>query len=197
MNAEAALWSEEKHKQLQDALVGPWAEDDWKFIANNGTHRYMHFSLLTSAGIRSELKYATWRKFDSGAWKREQGHLSHCNSLSLLIQWLNTVAPTACSLLDRSLDQWELSLRTYLTESGQYKPRPRQRLYGDQVYKSYESEDARIALLRQLYRLIADAYDDRPEIQKDIWDLRKMGVHLNLSLASYTLNFTLISQLWL
>src|SRR5436305_3722424 len=68
-------------------------------------------------------------------------------------------------------------------------------LWSEEKHK--QSEDARIALLRQLYRLIADAYDDRPEIQKDIWDLRKMGVHLNLSLASYTLNFTLISQLWL
>jgi hypothetical protein len=37
----------------------------------------------------------------------------------------------------------------------------------------------------------------RPETEKDIWDLRKMGISLNLSIADYTLNFTLISQPWL
>jgi hypothetical protein len=47
-NAEAALWSEEKQKRLQDALVGSWAEDEWKFTLPNGSHRYMHFALLIS-----------------------------------------------------------------------------------------------------------------------------------------------------
>jgi len=197
LNAEAVLWSEEKQQRLQDALVGSWTEDEWKFTLPNGSHRYMHFSLLISSSLKNELKYALWRKFDSGAWKREQGHLSHCNLLSLLMQWFNLVAPTCCSLLERSLDQWEISLRTYLIEADQYKPRPRHRLYADQAYKSYESEDARIALLRQIYRIIADAYDDRLETEKDIWDLRKMSVSLNLSTSDYTLNFTLISQPWL
>jgi integrase/recombinase XerD len=117
--------------------------------------------------------------------------------LSLLMQWFNLVAPNGNSLLERSLDQWEISLRTYLTETNQYKPRPRQRLCANQAYGSYQSEDARIALLRQLYHIIADAYDDRPETEKDVWDLRKMGVFLNLSLTESKLNFTLISQPWL
>jgi integrase len=196
-NAEVALWSEEKQKRLQDALVGSWAEDEWKFTLPNGSHRYMHFALLISPSLKNELKYALWQKFDSGAWKREQGHLSHCNLLSLMVQWFNLVAPNCFSLLERSLDQWEISLRTYLTETNQYKPRPRQRLCANQAYGSYQSEDARIALLRQLYRIIADAYDDRPETEKDVWDLRKMGVFLNLSLTESKLNFILISQPWL
>jgi len=48
-----------------------------------------------------------------------------------------------------------------------------------------------------LYRTIVDAYDDRPETEKEIWDLRKLGVSLNLSVSNYRFNFTRISQLWL
>ncbi len=48
-----------------------------------------------------------------------------------------------------------------------------------------------------IYRTLIDAYDDRPETDKEIWDLRKLGISLNLSQSTHQLNFTVITQPWL
>src|SRR2546430_2141681 len=51
--------------------------------------------------------------------------------------------------------------------------------------------------LPPIYRIVADAYDARPEIEKDIWDMHKMGLEVNPASTSHHLNFTRISQPWL
>ncbi len=58
-------------------------------------------------------------------------------------------------------------------------------------------EDTRICLLRQCYKIVASAYDDREETAKDCWDLRKMGIPVDLTLSYFQLNFEPISQPWL
>jgi hypothetical protein len=40
-------------------------------------------------------------------------------------------------------------------------------------------------------------YDDRPEYEKDVWDLQRMAIPVSLSLSNTTLNFRLIRQFWL
>ena len=66
-----------------------------------------------------------------------------------------------------------------------------------QEYTEYRREDEKILLFRQLYMTIRNAYDDRPALEKDKWDMREMGLAVNLVSGKYYLNFTLISQPWL
>jgi integrase len=73
----------------------------------------------------------------------------------------------------------------------------RKELTASQTYQEYFAEDRCVNLLRATYRLLTAAYDQRPEREKDIWDLRKLGIRLNLSQSAYKLNFTLIGQPWL
>jgi integrase len=54
-----------------------------------------------------------------------------------------------------------------------------------------------IGRLTQIYRLLEGAYDQRPEYEKDIWDLRKLGSTVNDAHSRYTLNFRVIHQPWL
>ena len=61
----------------------------------------------------------------------------------------------------------------------------------------YVVEDRRISLFRQCYKIITDAYDDREETEKDCWDMRKLGLQVNLPVSEFQLNFTPISQPWL
>lgn len=58
-------------------------------------------------------------------------------------------------------------------------------------------EDTRICLLRQYYKIVASAYGDREETTKDCWDMRKMGVAVDLTISQLRLNFAPISQSWL
>ncbi len=55
-------------------------------------------------------------------------------------------------------------------------------------------EDSRIRLFRQIYTIIADAYDDREETEKDIRNLSRLGLTVNPSRPEHVLNFTYIVQ---
>ncbi len=91
----------------------------------------------------------------------------------------------------------ELAFRSYLVETGHLRHKRGKRLLSTQTYGEKREEDFRILLLRQLYTIIRDAYDDRPEVEKDVWDMRRMNLALNPTLSHYRLNFTSITQPWL
>jgi integrase len=203
MNMEPASsiqWSEEKFHSLQAQLTGKWAEDAWPITITGKKRkqyeRFLYFA-FTSPWLKIEVKYGLWMQFESGQWTLDRGQNSLYYNLQHLIRWLNQIAPSAHSLLERSLEFWTYSLRTYLVETGHYRQSRHKHLQAGQEYVEYVSDDGRIHLFRALYHFIADAYDDRAEMEKAIWDLRKLGLSPNLSHSNYTLNFTGIVQPWL
>jgi integrase/recombinase XerD len=199
-NTKPEGWSEEKLQLLQEPLVGKWAADTWDVVemspSSKGRKQYLHFS-LTSAALKTELKYAVWYKFDSGAWRLGRDQRTLCSEFSLLVTWLNTVAPDTSSLMVHPLEYWEISLRSYLINMGHYHRRTQRKLSATQQYHEYKTEDRRICLLRNLYQVIVLGYDDREETDKDIWDMRKLGVSVHLTGTHFYLNFTAIEQSWL
>ena len=162
---------------------------------NKGTQQW-HFS-FTSLSLKIEIKYALWQKFERGEWKQDANMDYVRRSLIHLVQWLNQMPFTVQSFLEKSLEQWEIGLRSYLIEVGQYRQRKQKILLVTQTYRESLGEDTCIRLFRQIYTIIQDAYDDRRETDKDVWDLRMVGVPLNLTHGRYKLNFTRISQPWL
>ena len=90
-----------------------------------------------------------------------------------------------------------MSLRSSLVQTGHYRRGTGRDLRADQTYVQRWEEDRRILLLRQIYTIVAQAYDDREETEKDVWDMRQLGVTLNLTQSSYLLTFTPISPPWL
>ena len=54
-----------------------------------------------------------------------------------------------------------------------------------------------ISTLRQVHTTLENAYDDRPEHEKDVWNLQRMAVPISLSLSNATLSFHRIQQPWL
>src|SRR2546426_4901299 len=179
MNAKPEEWSEEKQHRLQDCLVGKWAADTWYVVGmsstSKGRKQYLRFS-LTLAALKTELKYAAWYKFNSGAWRLGRNQRTLCSEFSTLVTWLNAVVADVPSLMIHSLEYWETSLRSYLISTGLYWRPTQKRLRANQQYQEYETEDKRICLFRQLYKIITAGYDTRAETDKDIWDMRKLGV---------------------
>src|SRR6266699_3725824 len=198
MSNEIMLWMESGQSRLQEHLVGRWADDIWLVNPKSSKRRavYLRFS-ITSIPLKIEIKFAVWSMFDCGQWNMEKDQGDLRRNLIIIIKWLNHFTSTIQSLMERSLEQWEISLRSYIIQTGQRKQRIQKVLLSTQEYLKYVGEDRCIYLFRQLYRAIQDEYDDRPSLEKDIWDLRKLGLAVNLTDSHYTLNFTLISQLWL
>jgi integrase/recombinase XerD len=196
MNTEPLQWSEEKQLGLQVHLTGMWAEDTWELGGPNGKYRHIHFR-LNSPSLKMELKYALWYKFASGERDATKQQTIFCSDAMCLFKWMNQVAPTVSSLLEKPLTYWECSLRSYLVETKRLRQRRYKRWTGSQEQVEDVHEDTRICLLRQCYRIVASAYDDRGEIEKDCWDMRKMGLQVDLTVSNFQLNFAPISQPWL
>jgi integrase/recombinase XerD len=200
MKAESGFWSEDKLRRLQEQLTGVFAEDRWPMktiTTKKGEEQcHLHFD-LTSPALKIEFKYAVWFLFERRTWKREHDQRQLRFHLNCLCRWLNHVAPTASSLLEKSLQDWEQSLRSYLVETNQLRQLRRKNLRASQAYVEYVFEDRRLGIFRHLYHVIANAYDDREETEKECWDMRKLGLSVNLTGTNFLLNFTAIAQPWL
>ncbi|WP_201390327.1 hypothetical protein [Ktedonobacter sp. SOSP1-85] len=197
ITSDDIIWSPQKTQHLQDQLVDSWSEDIWKLNGESGSACYLRFH-LTSPALRTEIKYAIWHKFHTKAWNEEKDVSRLRARLNHLVVWLNGISPNGASLLEKRLEYWEWSLRSHLIEMGlfkQWKGAPG--LRANQVYVTYLCEDRRISLLRQIYATLQKAYDDRPILERDIWDMCQLGLPVNLTNSNYLLNFTSIVQPWL
>ncbi len=203
MSVSSLSWSEKRQQSLNAHLQDLFASDAWRVGPPHKPERQstLDFSPLQSNPLKIELKYAVWCKFQRKEWDLEGGRNDRNRQcLRTITTWLNRVAPGGQSLLEKSLAQWELSLRSFLIETGKYRvDRPPNKYVNAQQILVYhqDRENEVVRWFRQMYRIVADAYDDRPEVEKEIWDLHKMGLEVNMAGTSHHLNYTRISQLWL
>lgn len=198
MQTELACWSIPKQQRLQEHLTGVWAEDVWSLQRTRRAQRSeLHFTQIISVGLKTEIKYALWWDFTCGRKDLEKCQPSACSAFICIMEWLNQVAPKSLSLMERPLEYWDWSLRSYLIEHGRYRERTTKFLTASQTYKDYRSENYIIKAFRLMYATLEEAYDERPEMERDIWNLRKLGYAITQSKMTYLLNFTPITQPWL
>lgn len=173
--ANAELWSEEKLARLQAQLVGEWAEDSWTLLGTTDkgdpTERILHFSLV-HLDLKVEMKYACWYYLTQGRGpgQHPQTQRKLLSGFQHFVMWLNQVAPPIRSLLERNLEFWICSLRTWLVQTGQYAPNSVKYLKATQAYQEYRHEDRHVGLFGTIYSILIDAYDTRQEKEKDIRD---------------------------
>jgi integrase len=203
-------WSQEKFSCLASQLVGYWAEDVWAFNqypleinpqklspkAKNKLPKAIRFC-CTSPALKIELKYACWKKLEREEWAAKTLWTRRA-TISYIVDWLNTVAPQSASLLEVSLIHRELSFRSYLVAHGHLKEGlTPPRLNRNQEPCQYKLHNAHITTFRQIYKTLQDAYDDRLEYEREIWDLRKLGYDIDPTKSNYRINFSRITQPWL
>lgn len=205
MSMERVCSSEEKLQSLREQLTGFWAQDEWNMAECPLVNGQMHwpkggyvdvyrFTCLSPA-LNTELKYACWYCFSHGLWSPLV--FGRAARLHRLIDWLNQTAPHACSLLEQSRERSQISFRSYLCERDRWHPHKITKLRASHETYQIVQDDMRIYLFNRLYDIIAAAYDDREEYDKDIWDVRKLGLPFNASKSNYKVNFTGVEQPWL
>jgi site-specific recombinase XerD len=194
-----AGWNRTAQLQLISELKGFWAGDLWdmhhspvKDLSPNAKQRRLRFR-CKSAAINGELKYLCWKKFSGGEWRSTQ----EISRVHRMIHWLNSMRTLPSSLLQKDFSAWRDLYRAYLSELGQYKTGTTSRMDGEQRPQVTGRDSAFISTLRQACILLGQAYDLRPDREKDIWDLKRMGVPVNLSQSNVKLSFLLIKQEWL
>ena len=205
MREDPLLRSAEKWQRLREQLTGSWAEDVLVFTLTEARHRpglrrFLRFNGV-SQPLGVELKYAIMTRFESHQWSRDASFCDQqVTKITWIIRWLGHFTPPVQSLMERELAEWEALLRSHILATGRYMQRNEKRLLSTQEYVQDTRQSRVITLFRQLYSIVRGAYDDpqeKPETEKDIWDMRKMHLSVNLTGSTYQLNFTLIAQLWL
>ncbi len=193
-------WSRERQQSLLGQLSGFWKGDIWdmraiplptRFSAKTKQRR-LRF-VCKSATINGELKYACWKKFSDGDWRNTQ----ELSRVHRMVKWLNSLDALPASLISRGLDEWRGLYTTYLRQCGMYHLGTTSRMNREQRPCVTARDSHYISTLRQLYSILESAYDDRPEHEKDVWDLQRMAVPVSLSLSNVTLSFHRIRQPWL
>ena len=194
------MWKRAKQQRLLAELRGFWSEDIWDMrnspvrtgLTPVARQRYLYFE-CKSKTINNELKYACWKKFSEGSWRTT----SETTMVHRLIKWLNTLNPPPASFMNRSFESWRAEYTSYLKSCGMYNQGTTMHMDGQQSARVTPRDSAYIGTLRQVFLVLERAYDDRPEHEKDVWDLRRMSIPVSPSLTDTTLNFSSIQQLWL
>ena len=203
MEALQVQWSNSKQQDLESRLMGFWADDEWHIEdcplrtekTPVSTVKVIQFGCRWRS-LNTELKYACWQKVEKKDWSIKTLWQSS-TAIRRIADWLSSVSFHTSSLAERSLANWELSLGSYLLEMGYWKNRSAHRLDHSHTLKEYRLINPEITVFRQIYKTIQDTYDERPEYEKEIWDLRKLGGVDNLSKSNYTITFEPITQSWL
>lgn len=199
MSRYTERWNRAKQRRLLAQLEGFWSNDVWDMqccsiedLSPKSSQRRLRFH-CKSAAINGELKYVFRKKFVEGQWRSTQ----ELTKVHLLVKWLNSLKHLPLSLMEHDLEWWRRSYTSYLTKRGMYRMGTTCRMDGDQQPSVTPRDSAYISTLRQAYLLLSDAYDERPEQEKDIWDLRRLSMLHNPTLSPGPLNFLLIQQPWL
>jgi len=199
MSRYTERWNRAKQRRLLAQLEGFWSNDVWDMqccsiegLSPKSSQRRLRFH-CKSAAINGELKYVFRKKFVEGQWRSTQ----ELTKVHLLVKWLNSLKHLPLSLMEHDLEWWRRSYTSYLTKRGMYRMGTTCRMDGDQQPSVTPRDSAYISTLRQAYLMLSDAYDERPEQEKDIWDLRRLSMLPNPTLSPGPLNFLLIQQPWL
>lgn len=191
-------WTREKQKELHDELEGSWLQDVWDMhsfpaeLRITAKQRRLRFR-CNRASLNGELKYACWKKFSGGGWRTTQP----VTAVHRLIKWLNTIERLPASFMSETYDQWRNQYTAYLKKGGMYHPGVVPRMDREQRLRITPRDSPYIGIFRQIYSALETAYDDRPEHERDVWNLQRMSIPTNLSLSNATLGFSRIRQLWL
>jgi integrase/recombinase XerD len=194
------LWKRAKQQRLFAELQGFWREDIWDMrnspvkagLTPVARQRYLYFECKFQA-INNELKYACWKKFSEGGWRTT----ATSTLVHRLIKWLNTLNSSPSSFMSQSFESWRAGYTSYLKSRGMYNQGTTKRVDAQQCQRVSPRDSSYIGTLRQIFFILEKAYDDCPEQEKDVWDLRRMAIPVSLSLSDATLNFSSIQQRWL
>ena len=179
----------EKQQEISWFLTGYWANDTWHiqdpFFDELHPEKWsMHDRVIDftsfSPPLRNEVKFMFAYRLH-----RHEIRLTSVISYGVLIfkrlgRFLSNYYPTIVSFVDIPYAKAVVQWRSYLIESGI-------KVNEEGKFKS----DHYTIVFRQIHAFFVNFYDTREEIEKDIWNFRKIpGARYNKSSSNFLLDFT-------
>lgn len=168
----------QRYEQILQELRGYWKNNEWDALdcpfykkETKLKSQTIKFGEVLNPRIRNEFKYYFFRRLINleinmaTVW-------SSSSAFNSLQDFINRFYSDISSILDISYKKFSIHYKTYLFEHGKKKL----------TVKGY------LQLYNRIYSFFLDWYDERKETEKDIWDVRKLGIDYNNSNYGYTLN---------
>ncbi|WP_017815164.1 tyrosine-type recombinase/integrase [Paenibacillus shenyangensis] len=151
-------------------------------------NKSLHFDYIENPYLREEIKRYFYIHFISGRLSLRSALGVPYTAILLFAHFFSTAYPHAKSLLDYSLPVIQYRYGRFLKKE-RSKP---QRL--DRITPKYKAGhyDYYTKIAEKLYVFLQGYYDDRPEHEKDMWQLDKLGLPYNMSRRETRINFTSI-----
>lgn len=172
-----------RHNQIEEELQGYWKNDYWDPIncplytsETNITQQVVKFNVALNPRITNELKYYFFKRLTESVLKMETV-LRRSTAINRLQGFILKYYSNINSILDISNEKFLFHYKTYLFKDGCSKL----------TVKGY------VQLYNRIQAFYLDWYDERSETEKDIWNVRKLGIDYNQSTTNdCTLNFNLV-----
>jgi len=169
-----------RYQQIEVELFGYWNNDQWVSLEcplftekSKINKQIIKFNNTLNSRITNEFKYYFFIRLNETELKMATAW-SSSTALNRLQEFILKFYPDIKSLLDISYKRFSLHYKTYLFEQGCSKL----------TVKGY------VQLYNRIFSFYLDWYDERDETDKDIWNVRKLGIDYNKSTATdCTLNF--------
>lgn len=173
----------QRYKQIEQELQGYWKSDRWNPIECplytseiNINKQLVKFNIALNLGITNELKYYFFKQLTESVLKMETVW-RRSPAINRLQGFILKFYSNINSILDISYEKFLFHYKTYLFEDG----------CSELTVKGY------VQLYNRIHAFFQDLYDERNETEKDIWNVRKLGIDYNQSISTdCTLNFTLV-----
>ena len=169
-----------RYKQIEEELFGYWKNDQWDplecpFYTEESkiNKQIIKFNTSLNSKITNEFKYYFFISLNESVLKMTTVW-SRSTALNRLQEFISKFYSGINSILDISYERFSFHYKTYLFEQGCSKL----------TVRDY------VQLYNRIYSFLFDWYDERSETEKDIWNVRKLGIDHNKSTATdCTLNF--------
>lgn len=170
----------QRHRQIEQELQGYWKSDRWDPIEcplytseTNVNKQVVRFKNALNSRITNELKYYFFKCLTESVLKMETVW-RRSPAINRLQGFILKYYSNINSILDISYEKFLFHYKTYLFEDGCSKL----------TVKGY------VQLYNRIHAFFLDWYDERSETEKDIWNVRKLGIDYNQSTCNdCTLNF--------
>ncbi|WP_255292130.1 tyrosine-type recombinase/integrase [Bacillus pseudomycoides] len=188
-----AINSNKKRSKIISDLEGYWALDEWNAetfpikdrkgkIRKN--RQSVDFTKISNDSIKLEIKYYSFYSLTNEIWLLSSFIESHFNKMYFLSKFLIEKHPRITSIIDIPYNKLLDEYKIYLTQNNKSLKQSHPR--GGEYISPY------LGVFKNMYDFLSKYYDERPEHQKDKWNVEKLGIPYNMSRRDKFLNFTSI-----